>query len=143
MRLSSPVFQDQTFIPLKFTCQGEGVNPELIIQDIPQKAKSLALIMNDPDAPSGDFVHWVVYDIPVVGRIQENSVPGKQGANDARGISYVGPCPPSGTHRYFFKIYALDKKFNLDEGISKSLLEKAMLGHILDQAELIGLYKKR
>ena len=143
MKITSPEFKNSQSIPAKFTCQGQGVNPALIITDIPPAAKSLVLFMDDPDAPSGNFVHWVVYDIPVIGRIQENSVPGKQGSNDAGGISYVSPCPPSGTHRYFFKIYALDKMFNLDEGLSKSSLESAMSGHILDQAELIGLYKKR
>ena len=146
MRLSSLAFENNTSIPFKFTCQGEGVNPPLVIENIPKNTQSLALIVDDPDAPGGasaPFVHWVVYDIPVIDRIKENSVPGKQGSNNGGGIDYVGPCPPSGTHRYFFKIYALDKIFNLDEGISKSSLESAMLGHILDQAELVGLYKKK
>ncbi len=143
MEITSPEFKNSQFIPVKFTCQGLGINPALIITDIPLAAKSLVLFIEDPDAPGGTFVHWVVYDIPVVGRIEENSVPGKQGSNDGGRLSYVGPCPPSGTHRYFFKIYALDKIFNLDEGISKPSLESAMLGHILGQAELVGLYKKR
>ncbi|MHB8154942.1 MAG: YbhB/YbcL family Raf kinase inhibitor-like protein [Candidatus Omnitrophota bacterium] len=142
MKITSPEFRNNQSIPVKFTCQGKGVNPALIITDIPLAAKSLVLFMDDPDAPSGNFVHWVVYDIPVIGRIQENSVPGKQGSNDGGGIHYVSPCPPSGIHRYFFKIYALDKLFNWDEGISKPSLESAMLGHILDQAELMGLYNK-
>lgn len=143
MKLSSPAFKHNASIPLKFTCQGEGVNPALVIENIPEKTQSLALIVDDPDAPRKTFVHWVVYDIPVIGRIEENSVPGKQGANDAGGINYVGPCPPTGRHRYFFKIYALDKALNLKEGISKPSLESAMRGHILDQAELIGLYEKK
>lgn len=143
MKLSSPAFEHNASIPLKFTCQGEGVNPALIIENIPEKTQSLALIVDDPDAPRKTFVHWVVYDIPVIGRIEENSVPGKQGANDAGGISYVGPCPPVGVHRYFFKIYALDKALNLKEGVNKPSLESTMRGHILDQAELIGLYEKK
>ncbi len=143
MKLSSPAFKHNAFIPLKFTCQGKGVNPALVIENIPEKTQSLALIMDDPDALRKTFVHWVVCDIPVTGRIEENSVPGKQGANDAGGISYVGPCPPVGAHRYFFKIYALDKALNLKEGVNKSSLESAMRGHILDQAELIGLYEKK
>ena len=143
MRLTSPAFENNTPIPLKFTCQGEGVNPPLVIENIPENTQSLALIADDPDAPGGTFVHWVVYDIPVIGRIEENSVPGKQGSNTGGGISYVSPCPPTGTHRYLFKIYALDKVFNLNEGVSKPSLESAMLGHILEKAELIGLYKKR
>ena len=90
----------------------------------------------------GMWVHWVVFDIPLINRIEENSIPGKQGRNDFGRNDYGGPCPPSGTHRYFFKIYALDKILNLTERIAKKELEKAMEGHILGQAELIGLYKK-
>jgi len=143
MRLSSPAFEHNAFIPVKFTCQGESVNPALIIEGVPTQAKSLALIMDDPDAPSGDFVHWVVYDIAVTGRIEENSIPGKQGVNSSRGSDYVGPCPPTGAHRYFFKVYALDKMLNLGKGLRKPDLEKEIGTHILDKAELIGLYKKK
>ncbi len=142
MRLSSPEFKNNDFIPKKFTCQGEDINPALIMEDISKEAKSLALIVDDPDAPMGTWIHWVVYDISPVSRIEENSIPGKQGSNDFGRKNYGGPCPPSGTHRYFFKIYALDTVLNLKEGISKSGLEKAMEGHILAKAELIGLYKK-
>lgn len=142
MRISSPDFQHNQDMPKRLSCQGEDVNPLLIIDGIPKEAKSLALIVDDPDAPAGTWVHWLVYDIPVVGRIEENSIPGKQGLNSAGQINYHGPCPPSGTHRYFFKIYALDKMLNLDEGLSKEELEKAIEGHILDKAQLIGLYKK-
>ncbi|TAM40720.1 YbhB/YbcL family Raf kinase inhibitor-like protein [bacterium] len=143
MRLSSPAFEHNAFIPVKFTCQGESVNPGLIIEGIPPGTKSLALIMDDPDAASGDFVHWVVYDISVTGRIEENSIPGKQGINSSGGSDYAGPCPPSGAHRYIFKVYALDKMLNLEEGLRKPDLEKAIGSHILDKAELIGLYKKK
>jgi Raf kinase inhibitor-like YbhB/YbcL family protein len=142
MKILSPEFESKGFIPKKFTCQGEDINPSLIIEGIPKGAESLALIVDDPDAPMGTWVHWVVFDIPLINRIEENSTPGKQGRNDSGRNKYGGPCPPSGTHRYFFKIYALDTIFNLNEGITKKELEKAMAGHILAQAELIGLYKK-
>jgi Raf kinase inhibitor-like YbhB/YbcL family protein len=143
MKITSPEFGHNQLIPKKFTCQGEDINPALVIEGVPGDAKSLALIVDDPDAPMGTWVHWLIFDIPVTTtRIEENSVPGKLGRNDFRRENYGGPCPPSGTHRYFFKIYALDTLLNLEEGIKKSALEKAMQGHILDKAELIGLYKK-
>ncbi|MFH1507929.1 MAG: YbhB/YbcL family Raf kinase inhibitor-like protein [Candidatus Omnitrophota bacterium] len=142
MKLTSPAFEHNKLIPSKYTCQGQDINPALLIEDMPQGTKSLALIMDDPDAPMGMWVHWVVFDIGIVSRIEENSIPGKQGINDFRRKDYGGPCPPSGTHRYFFKIYALDKKLGLEEGINKKGLEQAMEGHILEKAELIGLYKK-
>jgi len=141
MKLTSPDFENNKMIPRKFTCEGADVNPTLVIEDIPAGTKSLALIVDDPDAP-GTWVHWVVYDIPVVSRIDEDSIPGKQGMNDFRRKDYGGPCPPSGTHRYFFKLYALDKELALGERVDKKALEKAMQGHILDKAELIGLYKR-
>jgi len=142
MKIFSPEFENNGFIPKKFTCQGADVNPALIIENIPKEAKSLALIVDDPDAPMVTWVHWVVFDIALINRIEENSIPGKQGLNDFSRKDYCGPCPPSGTHHYFFKIYALDKILNLSEGIASKELEKAMEGHILEQAELIGLYKK-
>jgi len=142
MKLTSPEFEHNGVIPSKFSCQGDDINPELIIEDLPNDAKSLALIVDDPDAPMGTWVHWVVYDIPVIPKIEENSIPGRQGGNDFGRKNYGGPCPPSGTHRYFFKLYALDTQLNLSEGISKQDLEKAIHGHILDKTELIGLYKK-
>ena len=143
MKLTSPEFENNKYIPIKFSGEGDDVNPALVIEDIPPGTKSLALIVDDPDAPAGTWVHWVVYDIPVISRIEEDSVPGKQGINSARGKNYHGPYPPSGVHRYFFKIYALDKTLNLSEGIKVKDLEKAMGGHILDKAELVGLYKRR
>ena len=142
MKITSPDFENGKSIPTKFTCEGDDINPTLIIEGIPNEAKSLALIVDDPDAPGRIWVHWVVYDMPIIGRIGENSVPGKEGMTDFGKKGYGGPCPPSGTHRYFFKIYALDKALNLNEGIRKPDLEKAMQGHILDKAELMGLYKK-
>lgn len=142
MRLTSPEFNHNGMIPERFTCDGEDVNPALNIEDVPSDAKSLALIVDDPDAPMGTWVHWVVFDIPVASRIEENSVPGKQGMNDFRKLAYGGPCPPSGTHRYFFKLYALDCRLQLEEGTRKEDVERAMQGHILAQAELIGLYRR-
>ena len=143
MKLTSSEFGNNGFIPQKFTCEGEDINPPLVIESIPAMAERLALIIDDPDAPVGTFVHWVVYDIPVVSRIEENSIPGMQGINDFRRKNYGGPCPPAGTHRYFFKVYALDERLGLAEGIDKADLEKAMEGHILAKTELIGLYRKK
>ncbi|MDD5194851.1 MAG: YbhB/YbcL family Raf kinase inhibitor-like protein [Candidatus Omnitrophica bacterium] len=143
MKIGSPAFIDNGVMPKKYTCDGEEINPPLTIEDIPQGAKSLALIVDDPDAPAHTWVHWVVFDIDVVNRIAENSIPGKQGANDSNPRNYGSPCPPSGTHRYFFKIYALDTKLGLKEGIRKQDLEEKMKGHILGQAQTVGLYKRQ
>ena len=143
MKLTSTAFKHNGNIPIQYTCQGDDINPPLSISDIPEGTKSLALIIDDPDAPSKTWVHWVVFNIPVTTEIQENIVPGKQGYNDFGRNDYGGPCPPSGTHRYFHKLYALNKVLGLGEGITKSELEAAMKGNILAQAELIGLYKKK
>lgn len=145
MDISSEEFRSADYIPKKYTCEGEDINPPLEIHNIPQKAKSLALILDDPDAPGKVWVHWVVFDIPVVDTIEENTVPGKQGINDFKKKKYNGPCPPKGTgaHRYYFKVYALDITLNLKEGITKEDLVKAMKGHVLEEAELMGIYKKK
>ncbi len=142
MKISSPDFKNNENIPRKYTCQGDNINPSLKFSDIPVGTKSLALIMDDPDAPNETFVHWVLFDMPVVDGIEENSYKGNEGINSINEKGYTGPCPPSGTHRYFFKLYALDTKFNLKNAIKKQDLEKKMKGHILAKAELIGLYKK-
>lgn len=142
MKINSPDFKNNELIPKKFTCDGEDVSPGLVIESIPQQAKSLALVVDDPDAPMGTWVHWVVYDMPLSSRIEQNSIPGKQGINDFGRRNYGGPCPPSGTHRYFFKVYALDAMLNLKEGLSKKELECFLQGHILEKAELVGLYKR-
>ena len=142
MKITSPEFENNGFIPREYTCKGPDINPALDFEDVPKEAQSLALVVDDPDAPMGTWVHWVVFDMPVVDRIGKDSIPGRQGINDFGKENYGGPCPPSGTHRYFFKIYALDKMLNLNEGISKKDLERAMDGHILAKAQLIGLYKK-
>jgi len=140
MKITSPEFEYNGLIPSKFTCRGTDVNPPLIIEDVPPDTVSMALIMDDPDAPMGTWVHWVVYDMPVTGEIGEDTVPGKQGINDFGRISYGGPCPPSGTHRYSFRVYALDTELGLEEGAEKRKLEKVMKGHILASAELVGLF---
>jgi len=146
MTITSPAFKNGDLIPSKFTCDGTDVNPALAIGNVPPEAKSLALIMDDPDAPGGMWVHWVVWNIdPQTRDIGENSVPGgaKQGVNDFRKTPYGGPCPPSGTHRYFFKLYALDVLLDLGSGTTKGALEKAMKGHVLAQAELMGKYRRK
>ena len=144
MKFSSPEFERDGHIPKKFTCQGDDISPALIIEDIPDEAKTFALIVEDPDAPMGTWVHWVVYNIPAtMSQIKEDSIPGIQVMNNFGRVEYGGPCPPSGTHRYFFKVYALDAELRLKENSRKKDLEKAMEGHILDKAELIGLYKKQ
>ncbi len=142
MKLSSPDFGHNSFIPREFTCQGSGVRPDLSIEGIPPGAKSLVLIIDDPDAPGGDFVHYVLYDIPVAESITGSSIPGKQGVNTMGRLGYVSPCPPSGVHRYFFKVYALDVILDCSEGLSKKDVESKIAPHTLDKAELIGLYRK-
>lgn len=142
MKLTSKDFLNNQQIPKKFTCQGDDISPGLTIAEIPEGVKSLALIMDDPDAPSGNFVHWVVYNMAVTERIEEDAVPGTLGANDFGNRGYGGPCPPSGTHRYVFTLYGLDENLDLPEGISKQEVEEAMTDHILAHTELIGLYGK-
>jgi len=145
MKFTSPAFANDSNLPAKYSCTGQGINPELQIADVPINTQSLALIFDDPDAPINTFVHWLVWNIdPKTTVIAENSVPGGAtlGSNSARKSSYFPPCPPSGTHRYIFKLYALDIKLDLASGADKKSLEKAMQGHILDSAELIGLFKQ-
>lgn len=143
MNVSSPAFGYNQMIPQKFTCLGKNINPSLEIKDIPSATESLVLIVDDPDAPGGTWVHWVVYDIPVSKTIKENSIPGVQGMNDFKRINYGGPCPPSGIHRYYFKLYALDRKMNLPAGKTKNEIEASMQGHIIANDELIGLFQKK
>ena len=142
MKIKS-IFSDGEKIPVKYTADEEDINPSLEISGIPEGAKTLALIVDDPDAPMGTWVHWLVWNIPASkSKIEENSIPGTQGTNDFRKQGYGGPSPPSGTHRYFFKLYALDTELNLPEGSKKAELEKAMQGHILATAQLIGKYSR-
>ncbi len=145
LKITSPSFKDGEMIPRKYTCQGDDVNPQLDISGIPENTKSLVLIMDDPDAPMGTWDHWIVWNIsPDTKTIAENSVPAGavQGKNSWGRNDYGGPCPPSGTHRYFFKLYALDTTLDIPEKSKKKDVEKAMQGHILEQAQLMGKYKK-
>jgi len=151
MEIKSAAFGHEGMIPSKYTCDGEDISPALEWSGIPAGTQSLALISDDPDAPVGTWVHWVYYDIPpdseglpeAVKPDKKPSPGGTQGITDFRRIGYGGPCPPSGTHRYFFKLYALDSVLNLEPGVDKKGLLKAMEGHILAQAELMGKYKRR
>lgn len=143
MQLSSPAFAHQGTIPAKYTCDGVNASPPLAISGVPPRADSLVLLVEDPDAPGGTFVHWVVYDIPpATEKIPENTAPGTMGINNFRQTAYGGPCPPSGTHRYYFRLYALDRKLDLSPGRSKKQVEQAMTGHVLAQAELMGRYAR-
>jgi len=145
IQLTSEVFQNNQSIPLKYSCNGENINPPLSIKNIPTNTKSLTLIVDDPDAPSGDWVHWLIWNIPSnTSQIEMGATPSGsvQGLNDSKNNKYDGPCPPSGTHRYFFKLYALDTTLNLKVNSNKNNLEDAMKGHILGQTTLIGLYSK-
>jgi Raf kinase inhibitor-like YbhB/YbcL family protein len=142
LTITSSVFKNKGVIPAKYTCDGEDVNPPLSVEGVPEETESLILIVDDPDAPMGTWDHWVVWDIPPNKKIEENSVPGTEGLNDFGKHSYGGPCPPSGTHRYFFKVYALDTKLDLSSNSRKRNVEKAMEGHILAKGEIIGLYSR-
>ena len=146
LMLSSPVFTDNATIPETYTCDGKNVNPPLRIDGIPAKSKSLALTVDDPDAPAGMWVHWLVWNInPHTREISEDTVPREAvlGKNDWHRNSYGGPCPPSGTHRYVFRLYALDTAIGLAGTATKQDLEEAMEGHILDQAQLVGVYSHK
>jgi Raf kinase inhibitor-like YbhB/YbcL family protein len=150
MKLTSSAFQNEGKIPAKYTCDGKNINPPLSISDVPAEAKSLALLMDDPDVPKnlrkdGMWDHWVVFNIPVdVREISEGSepagIPGK-GTNGKTG--YFGPCPPDREHRYFFRLYALDTHLDLPEGCDKSSVERAMKEHIIDQEILMGRYERQ
>jgi len=145
LKLSSFAFQDNGDIPQKYTCDGIDVNPPLKIDNVPSETKSLALIVDDPDAPMGTWVHWIVWNIdPKTTEIKEDTVPqgALQGVNDFRKNDYGGPCPPSGRHRYFFKLYALDTILNRGMTAKKADIERAMKGHILAEAQIIGLYRR-
>jgi Raf kinase inhibitor-like YbhB/YbcL family protein len=148
--ITSPVFDEGGMIPRRYTCDGEDVSPPLEWGNVPEGTDSLALICDDPDAPMGTWVHWVIFDIPASIRELPANIPperiiengAKQGLNDFRKFGYGGPCPPGGTHRYYFKLYALDTITNLESAISKEQLLKAMEGHILAEGQLMGRYKR-
>ena len=145
MRIKSLAFANSQKIPKKYTCDGAGISPPLSISDVPKDTQSLALVVDDPDSPSGTWVHWTVWNIePLVTDILEATTPDGvvEGITSFGDQGYGGPCPASGTHRYFFKVYALDTKLNLSEEADKTELFEAMKGRILDEAELIGLYTR-
>ncbi|MDZ7843864.1 MAG: YbhB/YbcL family Raf kinase inhibitor-like protein [Anaerolineales bacterium] len=145
MTLTSTAFKNGGRIPDPYTCEGRDISPPLEWNHVPDAARSLVLIMDDPDAPVGTWVHWVLYDLsPETGGLAEDdSGEGQQGRNDFKKTGYGGPCPPPGKdHRYYFKLYALDRKLNLGNQPQKKHLEKAMEGHILDQAQLLGTYNR-
>lgn len=151
MKLTSVAFEEGAFIPAEYTCEGKDISPPLAWTNVPAEAKSLALICDDPDAPVGTWVHWVLYDLsPKFLHLPEGMPPSevtpegaKQGVNDFRRSGYGGPCPPPGKpHRYFFKLYALDIEPGLPAGATKADLLRAMEGHVLAEGQLVGLYKR-
>jgi Raf kinase inhibitor-like YbhB/YbcL family protein len=151
MKIESSAFSDGQPIPQKYTCQGADVSPALTWSTAPQNSKSFTLITDDPDAPTGTWVHWVFYNLPSQTHALPESVPkteqalgGVQGKNDFQKIGYNGPCPPPGRpHRYYFKLYALDTSLNLKPGATKPEVERAMLGHVLAHAEVMGTYQRK
>lgn len=144
MKMHSPAFEHNQPIPKRYTCDGEDVSPPLAFADVPEGTKSLALVVDDPDAPFGVFDHWIVWNLPPDTReLSENARVEKQGRNDFGELRYRGPCPPSGpVHHYRFKMHALDTMLDLPQGASKKQLEKAMKGHVLAKGELVGTYKR-
>jgi Raf kinase inhibitor-like YbhB/YbcL family protein len=148
--VTSPAFNEGESIPALYTCTGDDLSPELAWSGAPENTRSFALIMDDPDAPGRTWVHWVVYNLPgdtaglPQGVASDNDLPGDamQGRNSWRRNDYGGPCPPSGTHRYFFKLYALDTSLDLDPGASKEDVLGAMEGHVLAEGQLMGTYRK-
>jgi Raf kinase inhibitor-like YbhB/YbcL family protein len=144
--ITSPSFQAGGDIPAKFTCNGTNVSPELQISGVPNEAKSLVLIVDDPDAPRGLFTHWIAWNIdPKTTQVAENNAPAGavQGTSDFGKRNYGGPCPPSGTHRYFFKVFALDTKPDLKPSARRAELDAAMRSHVLAQGELMGRYSHK
>lgn len=150
IKISSTVFQDGALIPRPYTCDGPDVSPSLAWQAVPAQARTLALICDDPDAPGRTWVHWVLYNLPADTKGLIENVPkqgalpggGVQGTNDFHKLGYDGPCPPGGTHRYYFKLYALDTELALEPGATKDQLLEAMKGHVLAEGQLMGKYQK-
>lgn len=144
MKLTSLVFKPQGVIPTVYTCDGSDISPPLTIEDVPEGTKSLTLILEDPDAPAGTWNHWIVFNIPSETQEIKEGIPpkGTLGAGTNGSVGYHGPCPPSGEHRYFFKIYALDTTLDLPKGVTKKHVLEAMAGHIIEEAELMGTYSR-
>jgi Raf kinase inhibitor-like YbhB/YbcL family protein len=146
MKITSSAFENRQQIPSKHTCNGDNINPHLEFSEVPREAKSLILIVDDPDAPKGTWTHWVVYNIsPELREVKENSIPddGEEGITSFGKTGYGGPCPPSGVHRYFFKLYALNKTLPPEEVYNKEAILKNMEGAIIAQSELVGLYSQQ
>lgn len=144
-KLTSPAFHHGSQIPSRYTCDGDDINPYLAIQGAPAAARSLALIMEDPDAPGGTLVHWLMWDIsPEVKEIKEHTVPfgARQGVNSFEVDGYSGPCPPTGSHRYIFRLVALNTRPKLAETATREELERTMEGHIIATTELVGTYAR-
>lgn len=142
LKVSSTAFQHQAAIPSHYSCEGAGINPPFTIENIPPGTQSLAIIAEDPDTSKGVFDHWVVWNIPVTTQIAENSVPGISGVNSSGKTGYHPPCPPDGSHRYFFYVFALDTELSLAPGAGKSALQEAMKDHILASGTIMGRYRK-
>ena len=150
LQVTSTAFKEGQSIPRQYTCDGVNISPPLEWNGTPKSAKTIGIIADDPDAPSGTWVHWVVYNLPAenIGLVEnlplteDLKAGGFQGKNDFQKIGYGGPCPPSGTHRYFFKVYALDNELPLKAGATKAEVEKAMQGHIVAQGQLMGTYSR-
>ena len=144
MKVTSSAFENNTKIPSRYTCDGENVNPPLTFEDLPENTQSLVLIVNDPDAPAGNWIHWILFNIPADTEIlNENDVPtgALQGINSFGDNNYGGPCPPSGTHRYIFKLFAIDSLLDLKEGTSEAEIKNGINGHTLETSELVGKYR--
>ncbi len=141
LAVSSPAFESNGFIPERYTCEGKNINPSLVIQNIPKDTKSLTLVLTDLTVAGEAYDHWLCWNINPVDIIIENTKPGIEGKNSSGQLAYEGPCPPSGIHRYVFKVYALDNMLNLKAGANKKEVEKAMENHILASGELIGKYQ--
>ncbi len=145
MKLTSPAFREGARIPERYSCEGENASPALVLSDVPKNAKSMALVMEDPDAPRGTFVHWLVWNIPAsMKTIPEGARPGVDGAGTTGRTGYHGPCPPPGygPHRYFFRAYALDVMLELPESSGRAELDGAMKGHVLAEAHVMGTYER-
>jgi Raf kinase inhibitor-like YbhB/YbcL family protein len=145
MKITSSAFQEGGNIPSKFTCEGSDTSLPLQITGVPSEAKGLVLIVDDPDAPGGVFTHWLIWNIPPqTNSVAEGSAPkGVQGTNDFGKSGYRGPCPPPGTHRYSFKIFALDRELELRSGAKRAQVDAAMKGHVIARGELVGRYARR
>ena len=143
LKITTPAYADGEKIPKKHTCEGENISPEIRIENIPEGADTLVLIFDDPDAPNGTFTHWIVFNIPAqTNTIVEGAIPGVEGENDFKETHYSGPCPPSGTHRYYFHLYAIQGKLMLERGASRKKIEEEMYDKILESASHMGTYKK-